>query len=141
MEVRNEYHGTAPIDLKAGHTYAVTLADVTTLGTGDGESDVVIFHWDISTAKEVIEESFEDLDFAGAFKDLKDAGPGAICEACGHFATRHHEKGDVLCDFNDTLVGVVAGVDHCRCPGFTWQDYVFAINPRTGPMYVIRKAS
>lgn len=131
VNVRHEYHGTAPIPLKAGHTYAVTLADVTTIGTGDGDSGVVIFHWDISSAKEVPppgEPANPDLDERDAFKDLWDAGPGAICDSCGHFASRHIP---LSCEWPERK---------CACKGFSWQGFIFAMDGPRGPMYVREKA-
>lgn len=131
VNVRHEYHGTAPIPLKAGHTYAVTLADVTTLGTGDGESDVVIFHWDVSSVTETPSGDPPQLHqpkALAALRSLWDVGPGAICDSCGHFASRHIP---LSCEWPERK---------CACKGFSWQGFIFAMDGPRGPMYVREKA-
>ena len=59
-----------------------------------------------------------------AYRDLMGAGPGAICDACGHFAGRHQ---GLVCLFPRD-----AGHE-CACPGMTWIDgHVFEMRP-SGP--------
>lgn len=70
-----------------------------------------------------------------ALASLREAGPGAICEECGHLAARHHGNiNGPACLFPR---GVRAPA--CDCGGMVWLGYRFVMRNQTGPSYVKEK--
>jgi len=58
------------------------------------------------------------VDLAKAEMSLAEAGPGGICEDCGHFASRHLQAtriGGMGCDFPRPED------NPCDCEGMKWQ--------------------
>lgn len=124
MQVRHEFMGSSPIPLRQGYSYEIRLDHV-------AESDGgVTYFWDASVAREVATLPAGEMDSSQhvaawtAMRDLRRAGPGACCAACGHFAARHAAT---TCRWPES---------DCPCPGMTWQGFIFAMDPYAGPLYV-----
>jgi hypothetical protein len=64
-------------------------------------------------------------DMQTALADLWDAGPGAICGDCGHFAGRHTGMG---------CPGMDGGGCRTHCKGMLWQGHRFEMNGMAGPV-------
>jgi hypothetical protein len=58
-----------------------------------------------------------------AIADLRDAGPGGICEECGHFACRHQDSQCLFPRENNP----------CECQGMLWQGVRLDMDQHTGP--------
>jgi hypothetical protein len=67
----------------------------------------------------------EAMNITEAIADLDDAGPGGICDDCGHFAFRHH---DTTCHFPRETG------KECKCKGMLWRGHRLKMDYRTGPV-------
>lgn len=67
----------------------------------------------------------DEPTFTEAVAELRDVGPGGICEDCGHFACRHD---GARCHFPRP-----AG-NACNCGGMLWQGHRLAMNCQAGPV-------
>jgi len=70
---------------------------------------------------------------ADALDSLVQAGPGGICDACGHFASRHT---GVTCLFPRQPPATP-----CSCPGMAWSGLRFEMHPISGPVRAVGLAS
>jgi hypothetical protein len=71
---------------------------------------------------------------ASAVADLQDAGPGGMCDECGHFACRHSNNdpvaGDMDMDPDRRCFFHLADPSRyspCKCTGMKWQGVRVAI--------------